>query len=72
MRTILWQLQNILLEMVGTFKGIDKGDTRINESGLKNIHGVPYYAAINACVQSIIFSFNSWNGKKIAWAMSIF
>ena len=49
----------------GTFKGIDKGDTRINESGLKNIHGVPYYAAINACVQSIMASFNSWNGKKL-------
>ena len=43
----------------GTFKGIDKGDTRISEGGLKNIHGTPYYSAFEACVQSVMASFNS-------------
>ena len=49
----------------GTFKGIDKGDTRISEGGLKNIHGTPYYSAFEACVQSVMASFNSWNGVKM-------
>ena len=49
----------------GTYKGVDQGNTIISESLLKNIHGMPYYAAIDSCALSIMASFNSWNGKKL-------
>ena len=49
----------------GTDKGVDQGNTIISESLLKNIHGMPYYAAIDSCTLSIMASFNSWNGKKL-------
>ena len=48
----------------GTDKGIDQGDTIIDENSLKEIHGYPYYAAIDSCAISIMASFNSWNGLK--------
>ena len=49
----------------GTFNGVDQGNTTINEQSLKDIHGKPYYDAIDACALSIMASFNSWNGKKM-------
>ena len=49
----------------GTDKGVDQGNTIISESLLKDIHGKPYYAAIDSCALSIMASFNSWNGKKL-------
>ena len=49
----------------GTFNGIDQGDTRISEIGLKEIHGYPYFDALDACAQTVMASFNSWNGKKL-------
>ena len=49
----------------GTFNGVDQGNTMINEQSLKDIHGKPYYDAIDACALSIMASFNSWNGKKM-------
>ncbi|MAR95425.1 MAG: glycosyl hydrolase family 3 [Gammaproteobacteria bacterium] len=49
----------------GTENGIDQGDTIMNELSLKEIHGSPYYDAINSCVLSIMASFNSWNGIKM-------
>jgi len=48
----------------GTDSGIDQGDTKVNEKTLKNIHGLPYYDAIDSCALSIMASFNSWNGLK--------
>ena len=48
----------------GTDKGIDQGDTIVDEITLKNIHGLPYYDAIDSCALSIMASFNSWNGLK--------
>ena len=48
----------------GTKNGVDQGDTIINESSLKNIHGKPYYDAIDVCAISVMASFNSWNGIK--------
>ena len=48
----------------GTDSGIDQGDTVVNEKTLKNIHGLPYYDAIDSCALSIMASFNSWNGLK--------
>ena len=49
----------------GTLKGIDQGNTRISELGLKKLHGFPYFDALDACVQTVMASFNSWNGQKI-------
>ena len=48
----------------GTKNGIDQGNTIIDEQTLKNIHGKPYYEAIDSCAISIMASFNSWNGVK--------
>ena len=49
----------------GTLNGEDQGNTVISESELKNIHGLPYYFAIDSCIQTIMASFNSWNGSKL-------
>ena len=49
----------------GTFSGIDQGDTRLDKDSLLSIHGQGYYSAIAAGVQSVMASFNSWNGEKI-------
>lgn len=50
----------------GTFKGRDQGDARISETELRDIHGRPYAPAIAAGVQSVMASFSSWQGVKIA------
>lgn len=49
----------------GTQNGIDRGDTVVTEQELRDIHGAGYYAAISAGVQSVMASFNSWNGKRV-------
>lgn len=50
----------------GTFEGRDQGDARIDEKTLRDIHGLPYVAAIEAGVETVMTSFSSWNGVKIA------
>jgi beta-glucosidase len=49
----------------GTFEGIDQGDTRVSEQKLRDIHGFPYFEALDACAQTVMASFNSWNGSKL-------
>ena len=49
----------------GTKNGVDQGNAIISEQKLRDIHGLPYYKAIDACVQSVMASFNSWNGEKM-------
>ena len=48
----------------GTKDGVDQGNTIISEQKLKDIHGRPYFDAINSCIQAVMASFNSWNGEK--------
>jgi len=48
----------------GTKNGVDQGNTILSEQELRDIHGKPYFAAINACIQTVMASFNSWNGEK--------
>ena len=48
----------------GTKDGIDQGNAIINEQELRDIHGEPYFAAIGSCIQTVMASFNSWNGEK--------
>ena len=49
----------------GTFLGRDQGDTKTTEEALKQIHGTPYFGALNSCIQTVMASFNSWNGSKL-------
>ncbi len=49
----------------GTLKGVDQGDTIISEKGLRQLHGYPYFDALDACAQTVMASFNSWNGQKL-------
>ena len=49
----------------GTFEGIDQGDTRVSELNLLKTHGYPYFDALDACAQTVMASFNSWNGQKL-------
>lgn len=49
----------------GTEKGIDRGDTLIDEQGLRDIHAAGYMTAVQAGVQSVMVSFNSWNGVRL-------
>ena len=48
----------------GTAGGRDQGDTRIDESALRDIHGAGYRAALVAGVATIMASYSSWNGEK--------
>jgi beta-glucosidase len=49
----------------GTFRGIDQGDTVMPLQRLLDEHGQGYYQSIDAGVQTVMASFNSWNGEKI-------
>jgi beta-glucosidase len=50
----------------GTFEGRDQGDARISEVTLRDIHGRPYIPAIEAGVETVMASFSSWQGMKLA------
>ena len=49
----------------GTQNGVDQGNAVVNEKELSEVHGLGYFAAMDMGVQSVMSSFNSWNGKKI-------
>ncbi|MEL6877586.1 MAG: glycoside hydrolase family 3 protein, partial [Pseudomonadota bacterium] len=49
----------------GTEQGVDQGDVNGDIDALKSIHAVPYPAAIDAGVETIMASFNSINGRKM-------
>lgn len=49
----------------GTYRGIDQGDTVMTLDDLVTEHGIGYVSAIDANVQTVMASFNSWNGEKI-------
>jgi beta-glucosidase len=49
----------------GTTDGKDQGDTRVSEADLAKIHGAGYPPAIAAGAQSVMASFNSYNGSKL-------
>jgi beta-glucosidase len=48
-----------------TLDGIDRGDAVIDEQQLRERHAAGYYSAISAGVQSIMASFNSWQGERL-------
>ncbi|SPE37068.1 Glycoside hydrolase, family 3 domain protein [Candidatus Sulfopaludibacter sp. SbA6] len=45
-------------------RGLDQGDTRVDEATLRRIHLPGYIAAIRAGVGTIMPSYSSWNGVK--------
>lgn len=49
----------------GTFEGRDKGDSRVSEAELRDVHGAGHIAAIQAGTQAVMASFSSWNGLKM-------
>ncbi|MEM8983657.1 MAG: glycoside hydrolase family 3 N-terminal domain-containing protein [Pseudomonadota bacterium] len=49
----------------GTADGIDQGDTRVSEKELATVHAAGYPAAIEAGVEIVMASFNSWHGEKL-------
>lgn len=49
----------------GTNEGIDQGDVIISRKLFESIHVSPYYPAIDSCTQTIMSSFNSFQGKKL-------
>ncbi|CEM37491.1 unnamed protein product [Vitrella brassicaformis CCMP3155] len=48
----------------GTEGGLDRADFRGTLQELKDTHLSPYFGSIQAGVQTIMASFNSWNGVK--------
>lgn len=50
----------------GTDGGRDQGDASISEDTLRDVHGAPYVPAIEAGVATVMTSFSSWQGVKIA------
>lgn len=49
----------------GTVDGVDQGDNWSSESELRDVHGAGYPPAIEAGVQTVMASFNSWHGEKL-------
>ncbi|WP_410369362.1 glycoside hydrolase family 3 N-terminal domain-containing protein [Catenovulum sp. 2E275] len=49
----------------GTQNGVDQGNNTASEADLFNIHAQGYVGGLTAGAQSVMASFNSWNGEKI-------
>ncbi len=49
----------------GTIDGKDQGDNVMSEAQLRDSQAAGYASAINAGVQSVMASYNSWHGKKL-------
>lgn len=49
----------------GTVNGIDRGDNRDDEAVLRDVHAAGYMSAIAAGVQTVMASFNSWQGVRL-------
>jgi len=49
----------------GTERGMDRGDTKVSEKELAEIHSAGYIGALGAGVQTVMASFNSWNGVRL-------
>lgn len=49
----------------GTTAGIDQGNTEVDEQTLFDVHAQGYVGGLNAGAQTVMASFNSWNGDKL-------
>jgi beta-glucosidase len=50
----------------GTTNGTDQGNTICDEKTFRKLYLLPYRAAIDAGVGSIMVSYSSWNGQKMS------
>ena len=48
----------------GTSRGDDQGDTQVSEDDLKALHAPGFFTALGAGAQTVMATFNSWNGVK--------
>lgn len=48
----------------GTLDGVDQGETTLSEEELRRLHIAAYLPALEAGVQTVMASYNSWNGDK--------
>ena len=55
----------------GTDRGVDQGDSSIDEKTLRDIHGLPYGPAIGEGVATVMVSFSSWQGRKMTGNRSL-
>lgn len=60
----LWGTGMTSAEAPGGRFPLDRGDVRLSEAELKQLHMQGYVTAIRAGVASIMPSYNSWNGEK--------
>jgi beta-glucosidase len=49
----------------GTDGGVDQGDNLASEQQLLDIHAQGYLSALEAGVQTVMATFNSWRGQKV-------
>lgn len=49
----------------GTDRGVDQGDNRASEADMRDIHAAGYAPAIASGVQTVMASYNSWDGIKM-------
>ena len=49
----------------GTENGVDQGNTVVSEVELRDIHGQGYISALGAGAQTVMATYNSWNGSKL-------
>lgn len=49
----------------GTYQGIDQGDNRSSVEELLRIHAAGYLTAIEAGVETVMASYNSWHERKV-------
>jgi len=49
----------------GTTAGDDQGETTLSEEELYRVHGQGYVQALGVGAQTVMASFNTWNGQKI-------
>ncbi len=49
----------------GTDGGVDRGDNLSSEQQLLDIHAQGYFSALEAGAQTVMASFNSWQGTKV-------
>ena len=47
-------------------RGLDQGDTRVDEATLRRIHLQGYISTVKAGVATIMPSYSSWNGVKVS------
>lgn len=48
----------------GTFQGVDQGENRATRTHMIQVHGAGYYPALDAGVQTVMVSYNSWDDTE--------